>query len=237
MRRSLWGHRAVDRQHAADRAAQLVAKARRAHLGEARVAQPDRLGQGSRGARADRGRRGEGRDRSRADDPRTDLGQHGHLAGDDLLAQGLQAEGRDAGERDARAHAAAADVRRGDRLLAGRPGLQRRGRDGAGDGRRRLVAVHALPVRQPGQPERALQRHRGGDPRRARRDLGVRRRAGHGRHADGQRQAPEGDVRRRREDRRGRADAGRAGAGACARSTTASSRRSSTSRCSTARSS
>ena len=120
---------------------QPVAQARRAHLGQARVAQPDRLGQGSRRARADRGRRGEGRDRARADDPRTDLGQHGHLAGDDLLAQGLPAEGGDARERDARAHPAAADVRRGDRLLAGRPGLQRRRRDGAGDGRRGLLAA------------------------------------------------------------------------------------------------
>jgi len=66
---------------------------------------------------------------------------------------------------------------------------------------------------KPGQPERALQRHRAGDPRRARRGLGIRGRPWHGRHADGQRQAPEGDVRRRREDRRGRADAGRAGTG------------------------
>ena len=104
-------------------------------------------------------------------------------------------------------------------------------------GRRRLVAVHALPVRQPGQPERALQRHRAGDPRRARRDLGVRRRPRHGRHADGQRQAPEGDIRRRRarSSRPSRCRASRCRA--CARSTTASSRRSSTSRCSTARSS
>ncbi len=41
----------------------------------------------------------------------------------------------------------------------GRPGLQRRGRDGAGDGRGRRLVLHALPVRQPGQPARALQRH------------------------------------------------------------------------------
>ena len=52
------------------------------------------------------------------DDPRADVGQHRHLAGDDLLAQGLPAEGRDARQRDAGAHAAAADVRRRDRLLA-----------------------------------------------------------------------------------------------------------------------
>ena len=129
VRRPLRRHRPVDRQHAADRAAEPVAEAGRAHLGEARVAQPDGLGQGSRGARADRGCRGEGRDLARTDDPRTDVGQHGHLTRDDRQAQGLQAEGRDARERHARAHAAAGDVRRRDRLLAGRPGLQRRRRD------------------------------------------------------------------------------------------------------------
>ena len=43
------------------------------------------------------------------------------------------------------------DVRRGDRLLGGRQGLQRRGRDGAGDGRG-LALLHALPVRQRGEP-------------------------------------------------------------------------------------
>ena len=48
---------------------------------------------------------------------------------------------------------------------------------GARDGGRRLLGVHALPVRKPRQPDRALQRHGGGDPRRARRGLGVRRRA------------------------------------------------------------
>ena len=35
-----------------------------------------------------------GRDRARPDDPRADLRQHRHLAGDDLPAQGLPAEGR-----------------------------------------------------------------------------------------------------------------------------------------------
>ncbi len=78
-----------------------------------------------------------GRDRARADDPRTDIGQHGHLAGNDLLAEGLQAEGRDAGERHPRAHAAAEDVWRGDPLLRGLARLQRRRRKGPADGRRR----------------------------------------------------------------------------------------------------
>ena len=150
---------------------------------------PTGLRQGPRRARADRGRRGEGRDPPRPDDPRADLGQHRHLAGDDLLAQGLQAQGRHARQRDARADAAAEDVRRRDRLLAGRPGLQRRGRAGAEDGRRGLLVLHALPVRQRGQPARALQRHGAGDPRGARRDQRVRRRPRHGRDADGRRPA------------------------------------------------
>ena len=77
---------------------------------------------------------------------------------------------------------------------------------------RRLV-LHALPVRQPGQPARPLQRHRARDPRGARRGRGVRRRARHRRHADGQRPPAQGGARRRRQDRRRRADAGRAGAG------------------------
>jgi cysteine synthase B len=63
-----------------------------------------------------------------------DLRQHRHLAGDDLPAQGLSAQGRHAGQRDPGAHPAAPDVRRGDRLLAGRAGLERRGGHGARDG-------------------------------------------------------------------------------------------------------
>ena len=118
-----------------------LAQARRPHLREARGLQPDRLGQGPRGALDDRGRRGAGRDRARPDDPRADLGQHRHLAGDDLLAQGLPAQGRDARQRDRGAHPAPAHVRRGDRLLARRAGLQRRRGDGARDGRGRLVAT------------------------------------------------------------------------------------------------
>ena len=158
-------------------------------VGEDGVAQPDGLGQGPRRARADRGRRGEGRDPPGPDDPRADLRQHRHLAGDDLLAQGLQAQGRHARQRDARAHAAAEDVRRRDRLLAGQPGLQRRGRAGAEDGVRGLLVLHALPVRQRGEPGRALQRHGAGDPRGARRGRRVRRRPRHGRDADGRRPA------------------------------------------------
>ncbi len=50
------------------------------------------------------------------------------------------------------AHPAADDVRRRDRLLARRPGLERRRRAGARDGRGRRLVLHALPVRQPGEP-------------------------------------------------------------------------------------
>ena len=237
LRGPLRGHRAVDRQHAAGRAAASVPEARREDLGEVRVAQPDRLGQGPRREGADRGRRGERRGRARADDPRTDLRQHRDLAGDDLLAEGLQAEGGDAGERHARAHAAVEDVRRGDRLLRGLARLQRGGREGPADGRRGLLGLHALPVRQPGQPERPLQRHGAGDPRGARRGHRVRRGARHRRHADGQRAAAEGDVRRRRARSSPRSRCRASRCRGCARSTTASSRRSSTSRCSTGRSS
>ena len=151
-------------------------EARGADLGEARVAQPDRLGQGSRRAGADRGRRGEGPDRPAPDAARAHLGQHRDLAGDDLRLQGLPAEGRDAGERHARANRAAAHVRRRDRLLGGLQGVQRGRRAGARHGRARPVVLHALPVRQRGQSGRALQRHRARDPRGARRDQRVRRR-------------------------------------------------------------
>ena len=110
----------------------------------------------------------EGRDRAGPDDPRADLRQHRHRPGDDLPPQGLSAEGGDARQRHRGAHRAAAHVRGGDRLLGGRQGLQRRRRGGARDGAGARL-LHALPVRQRGQPARPLQRHRGRDPRRARR--------------------------------------------------------------------
>ena len=137
------------------------------HLRQARGPQPDRLGQGPGRQVDDRGGRGRRRDRARPDDPRTDLGQHRHRPGDDLPPQGLPAEGCDARQRHRGADPAAAHVRRRDRLLGGREGLQRRGRGGARDGRGARL-LHALPVRQRGQPARPLQRHRGRDPRRAR---------------------------------------------------------------------
>ena len=74
-------------------------------------------------------------------------------------------------------------------------------------GRGRRLVLHALPVRQRGQPGRPLPRHRGRDPRRARRGGGVRRRTRHRRHADGGGAEAEGG-RPGDEDRRRRADAG-----------------------------
>ena len=139
----------------------------------------------------------EGAIAARPDDPRADLRQHRHLAGDDLPPQGLPAEGRDARQRHRGAHPAAAHVRGGDRLLGGRQGLQRGGRGGAGDVPGPQL-LHALPVRQRGQPARPLQRHRGRDPRRARRGRRLRRRPRHRRHADGQRAAAQGGRTRRR---------------------------------------
>ena len=142
------------RQHAAGRAAAALAEARRADLRQARGPQPDRLGQGPGREGDDRGRRGRGRDRARPDDPRADLGQHRDRAGDDLPAQGLSVQGRDARQRHRGAHAAAAHVRRRDRLLRGRQGLERRGRAGARDGRGRRLAT-TCPTSTATRPTRA----------------------------------------------------------------------------------
>src|SRR6187549_4074267 len=93
LRRALRGHRRLDRQHAAGRAEDACAQAGGADLREARGPQPDRLGQGPGGQVDDRAGRGRERDRSRPDDPRADLRQHRDLAGDDLPAQRLPAQG------------------------------------------------------------------------------------------------------------------------------------------------
>ena len=195
LRGALRGHRPGDRQHAARRAQALLAQARRAHLGQARVAQPDRVDQGPRRAlddRARRGRRGDPPGPGRSSSPRraTPASRSRSSA-----AARATRQGRHAGQRDARAHAAAAHVRGRHRVLAGREGLQRRRRDGARDGGGGLELLHALPVRQPGQPARPLQRHGARDPRGARRDVRLRGRPRDGRHADGQRPAPQGGAR------------------------------------------
>ena len=95
-------------------------------LREARGPEPDRLDQGPRREGDDRGRRGLGRARARPRAARADERQHRHLARARRQAEGLPAHVRHAGERDRGAAAAAAALRRGDRRLARRGGLERR---------------------------------------------------------------------------------------------------------------
>ena len=91
------------------------------------------------------------------------------------------------------------------------------------------LLLHALPVRQRGQPARPLRRHRAGDPRGARPRRRLRRRARHRRDADGRRPArSRSTIPRPRSSPPSRCRA--SWSRGCARSTTASSRRSSTSR-------
>ena len=110
--------------------------------------------------------------------------------------KGYPLQRRDARQRHARAHAAAQDVRRRHRVLRRLEGLQRGGRAGSADGRGRRLVLHALPVRERGQPARALRGHGAGDPRRARRGDRVRGRPRDRRHAHGHRPAPARGARR-----------------------------------------
>ena len=77
----------------------------------------------------------------------------------------------------------------------------------------RRLLLHALPVREPGEPRRPLPRHGGGDPRGAGRRRGLRGRPRNRRHPDGQRPPAQGGEPGHA-DRRRRAAAGRARAGA-----------------------
>ena len=70
--------------------------------------------------------------------------------------RGYQPAGGDAGERERRAPPAARDLRRRGHAQPGRGGEQRRDPAGAGDRRRRARVRVPLPVRQPGEPARAL---------------------------------------------------------------------------------
>ena len=103
-----------------------------------------------------RGGRGGRPAHARLHDPRADQRQHRHLAGHGRPSCGLPAGLRDAGEHLDRAQPAAADVRRGDHLLAGGGRLEPGRRDGEADRRRAPGLGDALPVRQPGQRPRAL---------------------------------------------------------------------------------
>ena len=117
--------------------------------------------------------------------PRAVQRQHRHRARDAGPPARLRRLDRDARRLDARARAADAPVRRRRDLLAGRARLQRGRRARARALRGRPDAVHAVPVRQPGQPAGARARHRRGDPRGLPRGRRLRGRARHRRHADG----------------------------------------------------
>ena len=143
-------------------------------------------------------------------DPRADVGQHRHLAGDGRAAQGLPAGLRDAGEHLGRAAPAAGDVGRRDRVVAGRGRVQRGGPGRQGDGRGAPRLGDALPVRQPGQRRVALRDDRARDPGRPAVDHALRGRARDDRDADGGRAVPARAGARRR-DRGGRAALRRAG--------------------------
>ena len=139
---------------------------------------------------------------------RADVGQHRARARDGREAEGLPAHVRDARERDRGAQAHAAALRRRDRALARRRGLERRRPSRARARGARPQVLHAVPVREPGQPARPLRRHRRRDRRGARPRRRARRRPRHRRHADGHGRAPArvvpGHRRRRRRAASGR---------------------------------
>ena len=123
-------------------------------------------------------------------------------------------------------------LRRGDRRVAGRGGLERRRSPRPRARRARAEVLHAVPVRERGEPARALRGHRRGDRRGARPRRRARRGPRHRRHADGHRRAPArvaSPTSSSPPPSRCRATP----SWACARSRTATCRRSSTSRSST----
>ena len=97
-------------------------------------------------------------------------------------------------------------------VLARRRGIERRRSARARAGRARTEVLHAVPVRERGEPAGALRRHRRGDRRGARPRRRARRRPRHGRHPDGRRRAAARELPGRRR-RRGRAAARRSGDG------------------------
>ena len=129
-----------------------------------------------------------GRGEAGRHDHGADLRQHRHLAGDDLPGARLQARGRDARERHRRAPPAPHPLRRRDRAHRRRVRLERR-RRGRQAPLRRERPLHAVPVRQPGEPARPLRGHGRGDRARLPRDRRLRRRPRHRRHADGRRRS------------------------------------------------
>ena len=203
------------------------------HLRQAGVPEPDRLGQGPRGAGAHRGPRGVRPAGARLHHPGADQRQHRHRAGHDRAPQGLSGRGRAARQRDPRAAPAAAPVRRRDHRFARAAGLQRGRCHGEGAGGARPALRDALPVRQPGQPRCPRGDDGRGDHRRLPRGGRVRGRPGHGRHAHGRRATAEAlSARTSGSTPPSRCPARRSRA--CGRWTRGSSRRSSTRACWTA---
>ena len=146
-------------------------------------------------------------------DPRTVVGQHRHRA----RARRASAAGtgcawscprtcRSSGASCSRSSAPRSCSRRARRAATARSGCRRRSRPTT----RRCV--RAVPVRQPGEPARALRGHRARDLARLPRGRRVRRRPRHERHAHGRRPLPEG-AQPGGAGGRGRAAVGRARAG------------------------
>ena len=103
-------------------------------------------------------------------------------------------------------------LRRRDRRVARRGGLERRRPARARARRARPVLLHAVPVRERGEPARPLRGHGRRDRGGARPGRRPRRRPRHGRHADGDRRAAARELPGRRR-RCGGAASGRGGDG------------------------
>ncbi len=134
-------------------------------VGQARVVQPGRLGQGPHRHLDDRGRRGERRASPGNDHRRADLGQHRDRPRHRRRAQGLQAGVHRVGEDLEGEDRAARGVRRARHRLPAR-GPGRRSAlvlQGGGAAARRGGRLPPVPVLQPGQPDGALPHHRSGD--------------------------------------------------------------------------
>ena len=187
------GRRLSARSHRLDaaRRAEANGPARvRSPVREARGPEPDGLDQGPDRAGDDRRRRSLRRARTGTATARADERQHGNLARARREAARLSAHLRHARERHGGAPSPAPALRRRDRRLPVRGRLERGGQARARAVGARRVVLHAVPVRERGQPARALRRHRRRDrgrarPRRRARRRSRDRRDAHGRRASG----------------------------------------------------